>query len=113
MSFLYRGVHALHPALADARRGIVRPADVESTLSAEEHNRDGFSDRSPYTSWTSDKAVALRHARRNGPGGILLTVPVGSPERGEDWKWEYSPGSWLEDEILLRGIPLNVEATEV
>ena len=113
MSFLYRGVHALHPALADARRGIVRPADVESTLSAEEHNRDGFSDRSPYTSWTSDKAVALRYARRNGPGGILLTVPIGSAENGEDWRWEYSPDIWLEDEILLHGVRLNVEATEV
>jgi hypothetical protein len=113
MRFLYRGVHAFHPALADARKGIVRPADVESTLSAEEHNRDGFSDRSPYTSWSSDKAVALKHAQRKGPGGILLTVPVGSAESGEGWKWEYSPDRWLEDEILLRGVRLNVEATEV
>ena len=113
MSFLYRGVHALHPALADARRGIVRPADVESTLSAAEHNRGGFSDRSPYTSWTSDAAVARLHAQRNGPGGVLLAVPFGSAESGEDWRWEYSPDSWLEDEILLHGIRLNVEVTDV
>ena len=113
MSFLYRGVHALHPALADARRGIVRPADVDSTLSAAEHNLGGYSDRSPYTSWTSDEAIALEHAQWNGSGGILLRVPSGSPEKGDDWSWEFSPDIYFEDEMLLRGIRLNVEAIQV
>jgi hypothetical protein len=113
MNFLYRGVHALHPALADARRGIVRPADVDSTLSAADHNAGGYSDRSSYTSWTSDEATALKYAQSNGSGGILLRVPRGSPEKGDDWSWEFSPDTYFEDEMLLRGVRLNVEAIQV
>ncbi|MBY5943516.1 RHS repeat-associated core domain-containing protein [Halomonas sp. DP5N14-9] len=38
---LYRGVSASHPALDEAKKGIVRPANPNATLSPEEHARGG------------------------------------------------------------------------
>jgi len=42
MGFLYRGVHARHPQLSNAGRGIVIPGDVNGVLSPEEHNLGGL-----------------------------------------------------------------------
>lgn len=100
---LYRGVHALHPALANAKRGKVVPGDIHGSVTPEEHNRGGASDASPYTSWTMDREAAEYHARRFGPGGVILRLPTIGPEAHDAWSWERSPDIFEEEEILLRG----------
>jgi hypothetical protein len=42
--FVYRGVHARHPALTDALRGQVLPADIYGTITAEQQLRRASSD---------------------------------------------------------------------
>lgn len=79
MKYLYRGVHAGHPALEEARAGIVRPAKLDSNVSAEEHNFGWVSAASPFTSWTHDRQRAIWFRDRHGPGGVLLRVPVERP----------------------------------
>ena len=106
---LYRGVHGQHPALEAARRGEVIPSAPESDLPAEDHNGGGYSDVSPFTSWTYDRAYAYLLARRAGPGGIVLEVPDREPGPNDLWSWHISPDEDSEDEVLLRGIRLNVE----
>jgi hypothetical protein len=110
--FLYRGVHARHPALADARKGIVRPGSPDGTISAREHNSGGLSALSPYTSWTRKLNFAQLHASQHGPGGIVLRVALGGPPPEATWKWVYSDDAYGEDEVLLRGIRLDVEVME-
>lgn len=103
---LYRGVHAHHPALAEAKAGVAAPGDVHGTATAEEHNLGlaGVQKRSPFTSFTSQLEIARIHARRNGPGGIILVAESGAPKSGDSWHWEWSPDEFFEDEVLLRGI---------
>lgn len=113
MKYIYRGVHAQHPALKDARHGIVRPALPEGEVSAEEHNLGFVSGLSPFTSWTYDRQLALWHANRYGAGGVLLKVPVGAPVAPESWTWVRSEDLWYEDEVLMRGDRLNVEVVEL
>ncbi len=107
--FVYRGVHAGHPAIQLARQGIVQAASPASETTAAEHNAEGLSELSPFTSWTYDKEVALRYARRHGPGGLLLQVPIGGPDPTERWNWDYSPDIWGEREVLMRGVRLGIE----
>jgi len=107
--FVYRGVHANHPALKAAWEGIVVPGNVEGTVSAEEHNAGGISDGSPFTSWTHDPRVAGSYARRTGPGGVVLRVRIDAPPAGASWSWEWSPDIFRESEVLLRGIRKEVE----
>jgi hypothetical protein len=107
--FVYRGVHANHPAFNDAREGTVTPGNVEGTVSAEEHNAGGVSDRSPFTSWTYRAEIAEFYARRTGQGGLVLRVPIEAPPAGASWSWEWSPDIFGESEILLRGIRREVE----
>jgi len=102
---LYRGVHAGHPASADAKTGIVTPGDICGTVTPEEHNA-GFDDvqrRSPYTSFTRRYEVALAYATRAGFGGIILVAPTAAPNVGDAWHWEWSPDEYYEDEVLLFG----------
>jgi len=113
MSYIYRGVHAKHPALHEARRGVVRPANPESFISADQHNFGFVSVISPYTSWTHDLQRALWHCNKSGPGGVLLRVPSGAPARDETWSWVYSRDRWFEAEVLMQGVRLNVEVVKV
>ncbi|MGC4396493.1 RHS repeat-associated core domain-containing protein [Hydrogenophaga sp. T2] len=108
-SYLYRGVHAGHPALGAAKRGRVVPGNVNGTVSAEAHNLGGQAANSSMTSWTRDRAIAATHAAKNGPGGVVLRVPQGAPSRGAGWSWEWSPDVWGESEVLLRGVRTGVE----
>jgi hypothetical protein len=103
----------MHPALQDAKSGIVRPAQPNSRVSAEEHNLGFVSGLSPFTSWTRDRQLALWHANRYGAGGVLLRVPAGAPLTNESWNWEQSEDLWYEDEVLMRGVRLNVEVVEI
>lgn len=103
MRFVYRGVHADHPALSAALRGEVEPGDLNGKVTPEEHNSGGYSSRSPYTSWTRDKDLARKYAASKGAGGVILRLPLGAPVPGDEWSWEWSPDEYFEDEVLLRG----------
>jgi hypothetical protein len=101
--FVYRGVHAQHPALADALRGEVVPGDINGTITPEQHNLGGYSAESPYTSWTHNFNVARDFALSRGPGGVILELPMGAPPAGAPWRWVMSPDLFGESEVLLRG----------
>ena len=101
---LYRGVHAKHPALEDARAGRAVPGDPNGSVSAELHNGGDGLDLSPMTSWTRDLAYARRIALSEGPGGVILVAPVGAPPPDATWRWVWSPDEWWENEVLLWGI---------
>ena len=64
----------------------------------------GHAQDSPFTSWTPDVNVALDHANKNGDGGILLRVPTGAPGPSDNWRWQYSPDVYNEQEVLLEGV---------
>lgn len=100
---IYRGVHARHPAIAVAREGKVVPANPAGLVTPEEHNLEIGIENSPFTSWTHDYEIARRYAQRHGPGGLILSFPVGSPMKTDVWSWVWSPDEWGEYEILLRG----------
>lgn len=110
---VYRGLHAGHPAIAAARNGVVIPGDVNGTVTPEEHNFGGVSDRSPYTSWSRSYDEAARFASAHGPGGVLLTCAFTSfeedPPSGANWTWVRSIDFFDEEEILLRGVRIGVE----
>ncbi|MFP1843934.1 RHS repeat-associated core domain-containing protein, partial [Lonsdalea quercina] len=97
----YRGIHKGHPEWDNALRGKVVPGNVNSKISAEEHNLGGFSANSPYTSWTDDPNIARRFA---GKDGVILRVKTGAPKSGDTWSWEISIDDYFEREILLKGI---------
>jgi hypothetical protein len=82
-------------------KGKVVPGNVNSKISADDHNFGGVSANSPFTSWTDDPVVASRFA---GPDGVILRVKTGAPKAGDAWSWEYSFDEWMEREILLKGI---------
>ena len=107
--YVYRGVHARHPEIEAARNGTVRPGNVNGTVTPEVHNGGGFAQDSPYTSWTRRLEVAQRNALKEGAGGVVLRLPVGAPPPGATWSWEWSPDSWFEDEVLLKGIRTGAE----
>jgi RHS repeat-associated protein len=101
--YVFRGIAADHPGLADAKQGIVAAPAPQSAVSAASHNAGGVSGSSRYTSWTHSPDVALSHATKSGPGGVVLAVPVGGPPPGATWKWEYSDDAFMEQEVLLEG----------
>ncbi|MEN5172302.1 RHS repeat-associated core domain-containing protein [Acinetobacter higginsii] len=107
--YLYRGVHAEHPELENAKKGIVNPGKLDGTASADAHNAGGVQSNSPYTSWSRSKEVAEGFGKSKGEGGVLLRVPVGAPKENDKWKWEYSPDIWGEQEVLMKGTRKGVE----
>ncbi|MEN4922547.1 RHS repeat-associated core domain-containing protein [Achromobacter spanius] len=103
-SCLYRGVSAKHPALGDAKRGVVKPANPDSTITPEQHAAGGMTGDSPYVSWTPDKKLALSHANKDGPGGVLLEVSAGPAPAGASWQWGWTHiNDWGEPEMLQTG----------
>ena len=100
---IYRGVHAKHPVLAGALNGQVIPGNPTGKVTPEEHNEGGRQADSPYTSWTRNRQIAMNYARRQGPGGIILSFPTGAPRAGDKWAFAWAPDECGEDEILLRG----------
>ncbi len=100
---LYRGVSANHPALPDAKLGTAMPAVPSGGASAAAHNAGNHSGNSQYTSWTRDKNIAIWHANKEGPGGIVLSAPHGAPKEGDCWSWEMSDDIYHEQEVLLKG----------
>lgn len=109
---LYRGVSASHPAIADAKKGIVRPANPEGNLTPEQHAKGGFTGESQYVSWTPNKDIALTNANKDGPGGVLLSVPQGAPSAGDAWSWGWTHiTEWGEPEMLQEGTRTGVNVS--
>jgi RHS repeat-associated protein len=106
---LYRGVSAKHPALEDAKLGIVKPANPNARISPEQHAQGGLTGHSQYVSWTPDKEMALQHANKDGQGGVLLSVPVGPPSPNDTWTWGWTHiNEWGEREMLQEGTRTGV-----
>jgi hypothetical protein len=104
---LYRGAHAGHPAMADARRGICRPGNTLGTVTPQRHNDGGAAVISPYTSWTFDSAIAAIFANSRGPGDVILVSPAGAPPDPAVWHWGSqlaSDDDWWENEVSLWGV---------
>ena len=55
---LYRGVSAKHPAIEDAKKGIVKPGNPNGDVTEDQHNAGGRSGDSPFTSWSRDPEIA-------------------------------------------------------
>jgi hypothetical protein len=88
---------------------MVVPANPWGNATPEEHNAGENADDDPYTSWTVNLELAEFYADVDGPGGVLLRVPVGSPPLGATWNWEWSPDAFGEGEVLMRGFRSGVE----
>ncbi|WP_187775007.1 hypothetical protein [Halomonas binhaiensis] len=109
---LYRGVSSGHPALGEAKQGIVRPAKSGANLTPEQHAEGGLTGASQYVSWTPDKSLALQHANKDGAGGVLPTVPQGAPKPGEPWSWGWTHiNDWGEVEMLQEGTRTGVHVS--
>jgi hypothetical protein len=80
------------------------PATQSGGSSAKQHNSGGHSGSSQYTSWTRDVEIAKWHANKEGPGGTLLSAPLGAPGENDCWSWEFSDDAYGESEVLLKGI---------
>lgn len=108
--YLYRGVHAEHPAIKEARRGHVYPGEPHGAITPAQHNFGGVSAISPYASWTRDEEVARTHANDRGTGGVILRLLVTDPPADATWSWVESPNelSWEKEELLL-GYRLDAE----
>lgn len=106
--YLYRGVHAGHPAIDAAHAGTVIPGRVNGTVSAAAHNADALNvAKSPFTSWTSNLSVAETNAMKAGQGGVILRIPyLPNQQKG---LWQASPDIFQESEILMRGIRHGLE----
>jgi hypothetical protein len=113
MKFLYRGIHGRHPQIAAARAGVVVPGNPNGSITAKQHNAGGFSELSPYTSWSERIEVARTHAFPVGePRGVVLRVTDSNPGPNDQWDWEASPDASGEYEVLLFGVRMNLEVIE-
>ena len=102
---LYRGVSAKHPEIENAKKGIVKPAKPDADITPEQHAEGGLTGESQYVSWTPNKDMALDHANKDGPGGVLLSVPVGKAPEGASWSWGWTHvNDWGEVEMLQQGL---------
>lgn len=101
--YIFRGVHADHPDIDNAKKGKVTPGNPKGTVSAEDHNKGGHQTDSQYTSWTHNYDVAKSHAEKNGEGGRILYTRPGAPGANDTWSWHRSEDIFSESEVLLRG----------
>jgi len=101
--FLYRGVSADHPAITWARRGVCTPGNAAGIVQPSAHNAGGLAEFSAFTSWSHRLEVAMSHAQKGGPGGVVLRALAGTPPPGSTWYWAASPDVWYESEVLLWG----------
>lgn len=102
---LYRGVNETHPGFSNATEGVVLPRGGEAT--AAQHNAGNTN--SPFTSWTTNPAVAENFALRPKGSGVVLETEVStsnvvkSPSAKEVYL-KQSPGVKVnEAEVLLKG----------
>jgi hypothetical protein len=105
---IYRGVHCQHLDLPSAACGEANPGDPNGIVTPELHNGGGFSDQSPFTSWTTRRDVAEYYAKRRAGGkGIILTKSV------EHTDLVPSPDSMNEGEVFLKGKVVGCSVEEI
>ena len=83
------------------------PGNPAGRVTPTQHNADTLGITladSPYTAWSHDPRIALVHANKHGPGGVVLRVQKGLPEPGDPWRWVPSfDDTFWESEIFLQG----------
>ena len=104
MTTLYRGVNESHVGYADALKGKVTPRG--GTATAAEHNAGNTN--SPFTSWTTNQAVAENYALRPEGGGVVLQtrIPQSKMIKSPNLKQVQLKTSGQivsESEVLLKG----------
>lgn len=99
---LFRGVHALHPDLPNAKIGIAMPIGGHSD--PELHNLGD--NKSVFTSWTTNIWIANSFASRKGKGGIILTKQF-HISRLVPSADSFQQGEWLVSGIVKGAIPLQ------
>jgi len=96
---LFRGVSADHPDKKAALQGEANPMGGHSDPIL--HNRGD--NESIFTSWSTDREVAQRFAKQDGPGGLILQKEA---KKSETVK---SPDEVAESEVLLKGKVKNAK----
>ena len=94
---LYRGVHATHPDIMNARFGRAIPYGLNGGHNDPRAHNAG-DNKSIYTSWTIYKSVAANFAGRRGWGGVILT------KRFHRSRITLSPDKFKQGEVLIWGI---------
>jgi len=104
--YLYRGVASDHPGYSDALEGRAIPWGGHSDPAL--HN-DGNT-RSEFTSWTTDRSVAVDFATNGGsdPNGVVLRIPNAD---GPGLIRVPSPNSYHESEVLIQGPVSGADVT--
>jgi len=97
---VYRGIAPDHPGFESAVQGIAKPRG--GTATAFEHNALGNTE-SPYTSWTTDRAVAEGWATNNSGKGVVLHDEVAPSTLVP------SPDVFHEKEVLRTGTVENAK----
>lgn len=105
---IYRGVHSQHPVLAEALAGKAVPGNVNGAVTPDQHNDGGYSDQSPFTSWTTRREVAEYYARRRSGGHGVILAKVVKPH-----ELIPSPDRMGEGEVFLRGEVAGCQVEEV
>ena len=98
---LFRGVHALHPDILNAKIGIATPIGGHSD--PELHNFGN--NKSVFTSWTTNIWLANSFACRKGKGGIILTKVFHKSKLTPSTD-KFQQGEWLVAGIVTAAIPL-------
>jgi len=99
---LFRGVAFGHPAFDDALKGVAAP--IGGHTDAALHN--GGNTFSEFTSWTTDRSIALGVAGEGNGPGIVLRIP--NQDGAAFWRVA-SPDVYGESEVLIRGVVNGAE----
>ncbi|TDC74172.1 RHS repeat-associated core domain-containing protein [Actinomadura sp. 7K507] len=107
---LYRGVRKEHAKYDDATQGIARPRG--GTATPEEHNMANT--ESPWTSWTTKRWVAEKHATKGESGeGAVLEIELPIPGHKLYDQALMGTDFWGESEVLVDGVIENAFVTLV
>lgn len=99
---LFRGVHALHPDIQNAKLGIATP--IGGHDNPIRHNAGD--NNSIFTSWTTNIWVANSFAQRKGAGGIILTKQFHISQIIPSTD-KFHQGEWLVAGIVKGAIPIS------
>ena len=94
---LFRGVHAQHPDLPNAKMGVATP--IGGHENPEWHNLGN--NRSVFTSWTSSIWLANFFANKTGKGGIILV------KHFHESQLVTSPDKHRQNEFLIKGVVIG------
>jgi RHS repeat-associated protein len=105
---LYRGIDQASPAFQAGTQGTA--AARGSSTSISDHSL-GFTDRSAYTSWTTDPSIARRFATQDSGSGVVLSATVPNSVAIQ------VPGNiqslMRESEVLIQGVVRGANVTRV